>query len=81
MRLLIYDTEMQTANGYLPKAIVTAAGKLLGASNVHLCGHEEIVENAASGAWDGLLAIGGAGAECSPVRSISPGSPGSMDRT
>ena len=63
MRLLIYDTEMQTANGYLPKAIVTAAGKLLGASNVHLCGHEEIVENASSGAWDGLLAIGGAGAD------------------
>lgn len=63
MKLLIYDTEMRTANGYLPQAISIAAGKLLGRSNVHLCGHHQVVEQAASGAWNGLLAIGGAGAD------------------
>ncbi|TVS05312.1 MAG: glycosyltransferase [Cyanobium sp. PLM2.Bin73] len=63
MKLLIYDTEMRTANGYLPQAIAMAAGKLLGRSNVHLCGHHQVVEQAASGAWNGLLAIGGAGAD------------------
>ena len=63
MRLLIYDTEMRTANAYLPRAILSAAGKLLGASNIQLCNHAEVVEQAASGKWDGLLAIGGAGAD------------------
>ena len=63
MRLLIYDTEMQTANAYIPNSIATAASKLLGASNVHLCSHYDVVKYAASGAWDGLLAIGGAGAD------------------
>ena len=63
MRLLIYDTEMQTANAYIPNAIATAASKLLGASNVHLCSHNNVVQYAASGVWDGLLAIGGAGAD------------------
>ncbi|MGL6135605.1 MAG: hypothetical protein ACRC1L_15685, partial [Prochlorococcaceae cyanobacterium] len=63
MRLLIYDTEMRTANGYLPRAIAMAAEKLLGRSNVQLCGHDEVVKQAASGAWNGLLAIGGAGAD------------------
>ena len=61
MRLLIYDTEMQTANAYIPNAIATAASKLLGASNVHLCSHNNVVQYVASGVWDGLLAIGGAG--------------------
>ena len=50
MRLLIYDTEMQTANAYIPNAIATAASKLLGASNVHLCNHCNVVKYAASGA-------------------------------
>ena len=63
MRLLIYDTEMRTANGYLTRAVAIAAGKLLGSSNVLLCDHAEVVVQAASGAWDGLLAIGGAGAD------------------
>ena len=63
MRLLLYDTEMRTANGYLPRAIASAAEGLLGASNVQLCDHASVVAAAASGAWDGLLAIGGAGAD------------------
>ena len=63
MRLLIYDTEMQTANAYLPNAITAAAHKLLGISNVHFCCHMDVVEHASSGKWDGLLAIGGAGAD------------------
>ena len=63
MRLLLYDTEMRTANGYLPRAIASAAEGLLGASNVQLCDHASVVEQAASGSWDGLLAIGGAGAD------------------
>ncbi|MFM7286828.1 MAG: glycosyltransferase, partial [Cyanobium sp.] len=63
MRLLIYDTEMRSANGYLPRAIATAAEELLGPANVHLCDHASVVTLAASGAWDGLLAIGGAGAD------------------
>jgi len=63
MRLLVYDTEMATANGYLPRAVAMAAGKLLGRANVLLCNHAEVVEQAASGDWDGLLAIGGAGAD------------------
>ena len=63
MRLLLYDTEMRTANGYLPRAIASAAEGLLGTSNVQLCDHASVVAAAASGAWDGLLAIGGAGAD------------------
>jgi glycosyltransferase involved in cell wall biosynthesis len=63
MRLLIYDTEMRSANGYLPQAIATAAKGLLGDSHVRLCDHGSVVGLAASGAWDGLLAIGGAGAD------------------
>ena len=63
MRLLIYDTEMQTANAYLPQAIAVAARKLLGVSNVHVCSHDDVIKHAASGAWDGLLAIGGAGSD------------------
>ena len=63
MILLIYDTEMQTANAYLPNAITAAAHKLLGISNVHFCCHMDVVEHASSGKWDGLLAIGGAGAD------------------
>jgi glycosyltransferase involved in cell wall biosynthesis len=63
MRLLIYDTEMRSANGYLPRAIATAAEGLLGAANVRLCDHASVVKLAASGDWDGLLAIGGAGAD------------------
>ena len=63
MRLLIYDTEMQTANAYLPRAIAVAAANKLGAKNVHHCTHYDVVEYAASGEWDGLLAIGGAGAD------------------
>ncbi|MFU8884721.1 MAG: glycosyltransferase [Cyanobacteriota bacterium] len=63
MKLLLYDTEMRTANGYLPRAISRAAEGLLGASNVQLCDHASVVAEAASGAWDGLLAIGGAGAD------------------
>lgn len=63
MRLLIYDTEMRTANGYLPRAVAIAAAKLLGSSNVQLCDHAQVVDQAASGGWDGLLAIGGAGAD------------------
>ena len=63
MRLLIYDTEMSTANAYLPKAITNAASQILGSSNVKLCSHAEVVKHAASGDWDGLLAIGGAGAD------------------
>ena len=55
MRLLIYDTEMQTANAYLPQAIAVAARKLLGVSNVHVCSHDDVIKHAASGAWDGLL--------------------------
>ena len=63
MKLLLYDTEMRTANGYLPRAIASAAEGLLGASNVQLCDHASVVAAAASGVWDGLLAIGGAGAD------------------
>jgi glycosyltransferase involved in cell wall biosynthesis len=63
MRLLIYDTEMRSANAYLPRAIATAAEGLLGPANVCLCDHASVVNLAASGAWDGLLAIGGAGAD------------------
>ncbi len=63
MRLLLYDTEMRTANGYLPRAMASAAEGLLGAGNVQLCDHASVVAEAASGAWDGLLAIGGAGAD------------------
>ncbi|QVL53543.1 MAG: glycosyltransferase [Cyanobium sp. M30B3] len=63
MRLLIYDTEMRSANGYLPRAIATAAEGLLGPGDVRLCDHATVVGLAASGAWDGLLAIGGAGAD------------------
>jgi len=63
VRLLIYDTEMCTANGYLPRAVAIAAAKLLGSGNVQLCDHAQVVDRAASGAWDGLLAIGGAGAD------------------
>jgi hypothetical protein len=63
MKLLLYDTEMRTANGYLPRAIASAAEGLLGTSNMQLCDHASVVAEAASGAWDGLLAIGGAGAD------------------
>ncbi|MBM5792356.1 MAG: glycosyltransferase [Cyanobacteria bacterium K_DeepCast_150m_m2_101] len=63
MKLLLYDTEMQTANGYLPRAITQAAAQLLGEGNALLCDHASVVEQAASGTWDGLLAIGGAGAD------------------
>ncbi|MEB3354177.1 MAG: hypothetical protein VKM34_08080, partial [Cyanobacteriota bacterium] len=63
MKLLLYDTEMQTANGYLPRAISEAARQLLGEGNALLCDHAEVVAEAASGTWDGLLAIGGAGAD------------------
>lgn len=63
MKLLLYDTEMQSANGYLPRAITQAATQLLGEGNAQLCDHASVVEQAASGAWDGLLAIGGAGAD------------------
>jgi hypothetical protein len=63
MKLLLYDTEMQSANGYLPRAITEAARQELGKENVRLCGHADVVAQAASGRWDGLLAIGGAGAD------------------
>lgn len=63
MKLLLYDTEMHSANGYLPRAITQAAANLLGQANVQLCDHGTVVPLAASGAWDGLLAIGGAGAD------------------
>jgi glycosyltransferase involved in cell wall biosynthesis len=63
MKLLLYDTEMQTANGYLPQAISEAARQRLGPANVLLCDHGTVVAEAASGHWDGLLAIGGAGAD------------------
>lgn len=63
MRLLIYDTERESANGYLPRAITKAALALLGKDNAQLCDHGEVVACAASGHWDGLLAIGGAGAD------------------
>lgn len=36
MRLLIYDTEMRSANGYLPRAIAKAAEGLLGSGDVRL---------------------------------------------
>ena len=71
MRLLIYDTEMQTANAYLLRAISIAASKQLGATNVHLCSHHDVVEHAASGAWDGLLAIGGAGADLHIINALN----------
>ena len=71
MRLLIYDTEMQTANAYLLRSIATAAGKLLGATNVYLCSHHDVVEYAASGDWDGLLAIGGAGADLHIIKVLN----------
>ena len=71
MRLLIYDTEMQTANAYLLRSISTAAGKLLGVTNVHLCSHHDVVEYAASGAWDCLLAIGGAGADLHIIKVLN----------
>jgi len=70
MRLIIYDTEMRTANGYLARAVAIAAGKLLGGSNVRICGHAQVVEQASSGAWDGLLAIGGAGADCHLIAAL-----------
>jgi glycosyltransferase involved in cell wall biosynthesis/spore maturation protein CgeB len=63
MRLLIYDTERETANAYLPRAIYKAAQGMLGECNAHLCDHSEVVNLAGSGEWDGLLAIGGAGAD------------------
>ena len=63
MRLLIYDTERETANGYLPRAITRAAQELLGEADAKLCDHADVVALAASGHWDGLLAIGGAGAD------------------
>ncbi len=63
MRLLIYDTERETANGYLPRAISKAAQNSLGKSNVRLADHKDVVQLAASDQWDGLLAIGGAGAD------------------
>jgi glycosyltransferase involved in cell wall biosynthesis/spore maturation protein CgeB len=63
MRLLVYDTEMQTANGYLPRAIVKAASKLIGHDNVQLASHANVVELAKSNDWQALLAIGGAGAD------------------
>lgn len=71
MRLLIYDTEMQTANAYLLRSISTAAGKLLGVTNVHLCSHHDVVEYAASGAWDCLLAIGGAGSDLHIIKVLN----------
>lgn len=63
MRLLIYDTERETANGYLPRAITKAAQALLGESHALLCDHGQVVACAGSGQWDGLLAIGGAGGD------------------
>ena len=63
MRLLIYDTERETAKGYLPRAITRAAQVLLGEGDAQLCDHADVVALAASGHWDGLLAIGGAGAD------------------
>ena len=63
MRLLLYDTEMRSANGYLVRAITKAAQRTLGADRVLLCDHASVVPLAASGQWDGLLAIGGAGAD------------------
>jgi glycosyltransferase involved in cell wall biosynthesis/spore maturation protein CgeB len=70
MRLLLYDTEMRSANGYLPRAIATAAEGLLGPAHVRLCDHASVVGLAASGAWDGLLAIGGAGADLHLITAL-----------
>ena len=70
MRLLIYDTEMRSANGYLPRAIAKAAEGLLGSGDVRLCDHATVVGLAASGAWDGLLAIGGAGADLHLITAL-----------
>ena len=69
-RLLVYDTEMRSANGYLPKAIEKAACRVLGQQNAKLVDHIDVVHQARSGGWDILLALGGAGADRNILQSL-----------